>query len=636
MFRSTTAKTLFIIVFAASGAGCSPPGVRPGGDAATAPLDTGGSSLTAGSLATGGTGGVSSPGGAGASPGGISATTEATDGLPSSAGTTAIAGATGMAGAAGTAGGAATVAGGSAAGGSKTGGATGAAGAAGAVVTGGSTGGSKTGGVAGAAGATTGGNMTTGGAASSGGISSSGTRAPNTGANVNYSQAKQVIDGFGISNAWLYPPASKTGVYDALFSISKGAGLSILRNRVPFRENPTNDDKFINKNTDGTYKYTANSDGSKTFSLNWTNWDVGNTSTLISDIKAAGSDYQVTRFMSTPWTPPNNSISKWKVSDSYKTINYNTPEVGGTLDSAHYADYADVLADYVLGYKAKMGVDLTVLSLQNEPNFQCTYESADWTAAQFDTFFGTLKTEFTKKGVFTQLPNLKIMAPEFANVKEDLVLPTLSDTNVSSLLGVVGVHQYEFGKSNVSAYSPPTLTNSLAAGKRIWMTEFSTAAWTADTSITDGLIVARLVHMDLVVGQMSAFLYWWAWGSGNGCLAQSNGNQPKRLYAVGQYSRFVRPDWIRVDAVASPATNVYMSAFKNPGGDQVAVVAVNTGTSTVPLALTIDAGRFGTLTTYRTSASENLANVGTVTGGTTVNVTLAASSVTSFVGPVGP
>jgi glucuronoarabinoxylan endo-1,4-beta-xylanase len=537
------------------------------------------------------------------------------------AGAAGMAGAASMAGTAGTAGAAGTAATGGTAGGSKTGG---------------TTGGSKTGGVAGGAGAMTGGTTTTGGAASSGGTSSIGTLAPNTGANVRYSQAKQVIDGFGISNAWLYPPASKTGVYDALFSISKGAGLSILRNRVPFRENPTNDDKFVNKNTDGTYKYTANSDGSNTFSLNWSNWDVSNTSTLISDIKAAGADYQVTKFMSTPWTPPNNSISKWKVSDSYKTMNYNTPEVGGTLDPAHYADYADVLADYVLGYKAKMGVDLTVLSLQNEPNFQCTYESADWTAAQFDTFFATLKTEFTKKGVFTQLPNLKIMAPEFANVKEDLVLPTLSDTNVSSVLGVVAAHQYEFGKSNVNSYSPPTLTNSLAAGKRTWMTEFSTAAWTADTSITDGLIVARLVHMDLVVAQMSAFLYWWAWGSGNCCLAQSNGNQPKRLYAVGQYSRFVRPDWLRVDAVASPASSVYMSAFKNPAGNQVAVVAINTGTSIVPLALTIDAGRFGSLTTYRTSASENLANVGALTGGTTVNVSLAPSSITTFVGSVGP
>ena len=481
--------------------------------------------------------------------------------------------------------------------------------------------------------------VTTGGTTTTGGTSAGGAGATNPGANVKFSQAMQVIDGFGVSNAWLYPPqaAAKTAVYDALFSISKGAGLSLVRNRIPFRENPSNDDKFINKNADGTYQYTTNGDGSKTFSLNWSNWDLNNTSSLISDIKAAGADYQVTKFMSTPWTPPNNSVSKWKLSDSYKTVDYaNAPEVGGTLDPTHYADYADVLADYVLGYKAKVGVDLSVLSLQNEPNFQCTYESADWTAAQFRDFFAILNTEFSKKGVFTQLPKLKIMAPESQTAKEDLVVPTLADSNTLDLLGVVGVHQYEYGKSNVSSYAPPTLAKSLAAGKRIWMTEFSTAAWTGDTSITDALIVARLIHMDLVVAQMSAFNYWWAWGSGNGCLAVTSGTQPKRLYALGQYSRFIRPDWIRVDALANPASNVYLSAFKNPAGDQVAVVAINAGTAQVPLALTIDTGRFGALTSYRTSASENLADVGAVTGGTTVNVTLAPSSVTTFVGPVGP
>ena len=47
--------------------------------------------------------------------------------------------------------------------------------------------------------------------------------------------------------------------------------------------------------------------------------------------------------------------------------------MGGYLDPNHYADYADALADYVLGYRAKMGVDLTALSPQNEPNFRCTY-----------------------------------------------------------------------------------------------------------------------------------------------------------------------------------------------------------------------------------------------------------------------
>lgn len=492
------------------------------------------------------------------------------------------------------------------------------------------------GGSAGTAGAATGG--TTDGTAGSGGTIAGGTPATNPGANVKFLQAMQTIDGFGVSNAWLYPPqaAARTAVYDALFSISKGAGLSLVRNRIPFRENPTNNDAFINKNADGTYQYTANSDGSKTFSLNWSNWDLNNTSALIGDIKAKGADYQVTKFMSTPWTPPNNSVSKWKVSDSYKTMDYTKPEVGGTLDPNFYGDYADLLADYVLGYKAKFGVDLSVLSLQNEPSFQCTYESANWTAAQFHDFFAILRTEFTKKGVFAQLPNLKIMAPESQTVKEDLIVPTLGDSNTADLLGVVGVHQYEYGRGNVSSYAPPVLARSLAAGKRIWMTEFSTAGWAGDTSITDALIVARLVHVDLVVGQMSAFLYWWAWGNGNGCLALVNGTQPKRLYALGQYSRFIRPDWIRVDAVASPAGNVYMSAFKNPAGSQVAVVAINAGTSEVPLALTIDVGRFGALTSYRTSASEDIANVGSVTGGTTANVTLAPFSVTTFVGQVTP
>jgi O-glycosyl hydrolase len=576
MSRSTTARALALLAFAATGSGCyraSDPvdgSAAPGQDAAAA----------------GATGGVSGAGGGGSSGSAAGATGD----LPATAGS------------------------------------------------GGTAGTNATGGTAGTDGTATGGTTTTGGTASSGGTSVGGARTTNTGANVKFSQAMQVIDGFGVSTAWLYPPqaAAKTAVYDALFSISNGAGLSLVRNRIPLRENPFNDDKFINKNADGTYQYTTNSNGSKTFSLNWSNWDLSNTSSLISDIKAKGADYQVTKFMSTPWTPPNNSVSKWKLSDSYKTMDYTKPEVGGTLDPAHYADYADVLADYVLGYKAKFGVDLSVLSLQNEPSFQCTYESADWTAAQLHDFLATLNTEFTKKGVFTQLPNLKMMAPESQTAKEDLIVPILSDAATSALLGVVGVHQYEFGKSNASSYTPPNLASSLAAGKRIWMTEFSTAAWAQDTSMTDGLLVARLVHMDLVVAQMSAFNYWWAWGTGNGCLALTSGTQPKRLYAIGQYSRFIRPDWIRVDAAANPASNVYLSAFRNPAGNQVAMVAINAGTSEVPLALTIDTGRFGGLTSYRTSASENLANVGAVTAGTTVNVTLAPSSVTTLVGPVGP
>jgi O-glycosyl hydrolase len=464
----------------------------------------------------------------------------------------------------------------------------------------------------------------------------------NPNANVKLTQPAQLIDGFGVSTSWLSAPdvSIRTSVYDALFSVTKGAGLSLIRNRIPFRENPNNglDDKFINKNADGTYQAATNADGSKTFSLNWDNWDLDGTQTMLNAIQAAGADYQVTRFMSTPWTPPNNAISKWKVSDAQHTIDYAmAPEVGGALDPSHYSDYADVLADYVLGYKAKMGVDLTLLSLQNEPNFQCSYESADWSAEQLHTFLGTLRTEFTKKGVFTRLPNLQIIAPEFQNVADTLVAPILADSATVALIGAVGVHQYEFGTNNQNSYTPNLLSASLAAGKHLWMTEWSTAAWANDTSITDALILAKLVHQDFTVGGFSAFNYWWAWSTGNSALVIINGTSvtiPKRLYALGNFSRFVRPGWHRVSTTAS--ANIYLSAFEDAAGAQVAIVAINTGTTAATLPLSVDAGSLGTLTQYRTSATENLANVGTLPGGASVSATLAPSSVTTFVAAIQP
>jgi len=89
----------------------------------------------------------------------------------------------------------------------------------------------------------------------------------------------------------------------------------------------------------------------------------GQYSTLISDIKAAGADYQATKFMSTPWTPPNNSVSKWKVSDSYKTITTTRRKWAAPLRPAHYATMPTSCGLRV-GIQSKMGLDLTVLSLQ--------------------------------------------------------------------------------------------------------------------------------------------------------------------------------------------------------------------------------------------------------------------------------
>lgn len=85
--------------------------------------------------------------------------------------------------------------------------------------------------------------------------------APGT-ATIDYKGVQQVVEGFGFSTAWGSVPGDANN--DAFLSVTKGAGFSIVRNRVPFRENPKIDDKFIAK-ANGAYTFTTVKDEQGTY-----------------------------------------------------------------------------------------------------------------------------------------------------------------------------------------------------------------------------------------------------------------------------------------------------------------------------------------------------------------------------------
>ena len=443
---------------------------------------------------------------------------------------------------------------------------------------------------------------------------------------VSYGSALQQIDGFGVATSWGVIP--ETAQLDAFFSVSRGAGLSILRNRIPFRESPVNNDQFMGG---GNYTFTtvgSDDDAYKTFTLDWSNWDLSATRKLIALLKA-NPDYQVPTCFSTPWTPPNNDTSRWKLG----VADYvNAPEVGGYLDPAHYQDYADLLADYVLGFAGKMGAPLAALSLQNEPNYQAPYESADWSAEQFHDFLGVLRREFEKKGVFSALPDFTIMAPEAANFEEDLILPSLADANTASLIGIVGVHQYEFGPWNAVSYAPPPLLNSISAGKKVWVTEWSTSAFQGKTALETALLLAGLIQADVTKANVSAYVHWWY-----DDLVDGTGAPNKNLWAIGQFSRFVRPGFSRVQAPDRVDEDLLLAAFKDPAGQELTLVAINRSSSDRTFAIELDSGRLGPVSSYRTSASEDFENLGSApSGGSFANVHAPAQSISTFVMAVLP
>jgi O-glycosyl hydrolase len=443
---------------------------------------------------------------------------------------------------------------------------------------------------------------------------------------VSYQVARQQIDGFGVATAWnVIPPVSRL---DAFFSVSKGAGLSILRNRIPFRERPGQNDNFMGG---GNYDFTtAGSEFAqyKIFNLNWNNWDLLATRHLIASLKG-NPDYQVPTCFSTPWTPPNNDTSRWKLG----VADYvNAPEVGGYLDPAHYQDYADVLADYVLGFASHMGAPLTALSLQNEPDFLPNYESAGWSGAQFRDFLSVLKAEFEKKGVFSALPGFTILAPETTGFNETLILPSLADSETAPLFSIVGVHHYDFVPGNAANYAPKPLAKSLAAGKKVWVTEWNTSAFYNETPLATAFLLAGLIQADLTVGSASAYVHWWY-----DDLVDGAGAPNKSLWALGHFSRFVRPGSSRLEAPTRLSKDLLLAAFKNAPGTELTLVAINRGSQDTTFAIELDSGTLGAVTSYRTSASEDLVNLGSVpSGGSFANVTAKAQSINTYVVPVRP
>jgi glucuronoarabinoxylan endo-1,4-beta-xylanase len=172
------------------------------------------------------------------------------------------------------------------------------------------------------------------------------------------------------------------------------------------------------------------------------------------------------------------------------------------------------------------------------------------------------------------------------------------------------------------------------------MTEMSGLKWWPEqgpsSDINNGVVVAGWIHDAIVNGQASAWLWWYYQVSltdDNEGLLLKNGIDTKRHYTLGNFSKFVRPGYTRVDVTGNSSTDLLLSAYKG-SGSTVVVVAINKGTGTATVPITISGGTApATLTPWVTSATDNLVAqpVVTVSGGT-FTATLASKTVTTFVG----
>jgi glucuronoarabinoxylan endo-1,4-beta-xylanase len=289
-----------------------------------------------------------------------------------------------------------------------------------------------------------------------------------------------------------------------------------------------------------------------------------------------------------PWNPPASMKS------------------GGKLNTAKYGDYAEYLKAYAK-YFADNDAPLFAISIQNEPDY-----ASDWTA-----WSGTDLLNFLKAQGASLSGAVKIMMPESFQFIHAMSDPSLNDATAASYISIIGGHLYG-GK--IQEY--PLATNQ---GKELWETEH----YFDDDSTSNIMKMAKEIHDCMVVASMNAYVYWWIIAT-NG-LANSGGTIYKRAYVLGQFAKYVRPGYHRVDATASPASGVSVSAYR--GDDKVVIVAVNTGSSSVNQNFVVRGGSVSQISSWQTSASANMvAGQSYEATGGSFSASLPGQSITTFVG----
>src|SRR5688572_8244119 len=125
------------------------------------------------------------------------------------------------------------------------------------------------------------------------------------------------------------------------------------------------------------------------------------------------------RVFATPWTPPPELKS-------------NDDIVGGELLPENYGAYANHLLNY-RDFMAQSGVQLTAISVQNEPDIRVSYDSCDWTSAQMAAFVREQGPRFG---------DTRLIAAESFNFNRNFTDPLLNDPAVASQIDIVGGHIY--------------------------------------------------------------------------------------------------------------------------------------------------------------------------------------------------
>lgn len=356
------------------------------------------------------------------------------------------------------------------------------------------------------------------------------------------------VDESSVHNLWKMSGPARADLIDKMFNPDTGAGISMMRLTIgtaDFTAQPfySYDDMPKGQTDVDLAHFSIQKD--KDY----------HTIDTIKQIQAVNPDMQ---FFASAWSPPG-----WmKTTDSM---------IKGTVKDEYLPVLAKYYVKYLQAYKSE-GIPISALTMINEPLLEIEYPSTNMPWQQQARLAKLLRAELDASGfkdvkiwIFDHNPSSTSSYPT----------PILSDESARNAVDGTAFHDYGGELSNMT-----TLHNAFPT-KNVYLTE--RAVW--GTSGADRMAQyfrnwAKSYNSWVFMLDSDIAAHQWTGTPDPTPIVQDSANPDNywllpEFYLLAQYSKFVKPGYIRIDSDYGSSSTVTNVSFMSPDAKKLVTVAIN-------------------------------------------------------------
>ena len=286
------------------------------------------------------------------------------------------------------------------------------------------------------------------------------------------------------------------------------------------------------------------------------------------------------------------------------------------IDPANYGEWAVYACD-VAEHFISLGIPVKFISPINEPQWDWTggQEGCHYAPGEIAGVYVAFLEEMQKRPVLADVELSGPESGEWGGQTPQYVSALMENEALRAHMSAIDCHSY--WSNTQSKISFRNFMDVLYPEKAVRMSEWCEMVNGSDFGMDSAIVLAKCVQEDLTVLDVVSWTTWvgvapggyhdgliYASQAGNGSISIV---PLKRLWAYGNYTRFIRPGFTRVDVSGSKDLRPVAFKGENDGKEQLILVLINDKFTAQQAVLEGDLSAYSSMEIHETSNYRDLA-----------------------------